>query len=329
MTNVDWFHQDSKIEVLALEYISRGETLDIDVHKDKHTLYAKDFLNDIHQILIQRHGRYKDIYLHNHDYYELEYVLKGQISTTIDGHSHTLEEGSLLLLNPNCYHDFKSARNEDTLVNVIIEKTLLEGFLGFFKSDTPIFDFLNNSLYLEHTKVNYIYFKQPQNDQLRLLIENFINCFKDLQNLDSNIIKLNLCNILLAASTYTPEDTEKFKYDYDSELVINTYDYINSNLDSASLNIIASKLGTTNYTLSRIFKKKTGKTFMQELQKTRFNKAYDLVKNTSIPINDIAHQIGYDNLTFFYKKFKEIYGNTPNDLRTLHNKQKRTNFRIS
>ncbi len=324
MEHLSWFIDDSEIEKLAISYLKQGKILDIEVHKDKHTLYAKDLLIDEHQIIAHRHGRYKDIYLHNHDYYELEYVLKGEITTTIDGHSHTLRAGSLLLLNPNCYHDFKAAGNEDTLVNIVIKKDIISQYLSLFKSNSQLSEFLTTSLYNPKNNTNYIYFKQPQNDILHQLVVDFISNFEHHENLDSNTIKLGLINILLAADKFNPENTERFIYDYDSELVIKTYDYIDNNLADASLNQVAENLSTTNYTLSRIFKKKTGKTFIQELQNKRFERAYELITTTDITINDIAHQIGYDNLTFFYKKFDQFYGLKPNQLRVNIHKKKET-----
>ncbi len=322
MENLKWFIDDSEIETLAVSYLKQGKILDIEVHKEKHTLYVKDLILEEHQVDVQRHGRYKDIYLHNHDYFELEYVLKGQISTTIDGHSHTLKTGALLLLNTNCYHDFKATGVDDILVNIIIKKELLQNFIAIFKGSSTLFEFLNTSLYTQKSKDNYIYFKQEENFQLQTQITNFISLFKNDNKLEQNSIKMELINILLAASKFDPVNTTQISFDYDSDLVIKTYEYITNNLTTASLNEAATNLGTTNYTLSRVFKKKTGKTFIQELQKKRFNRAYELITSTDITINDIAHQIGYDNLTFFYKKFNEIYGLKPNDLRALDKSKK-------
>lgn len=40
-----------------------------------------------------------------------------------------------------------------------------------------------------------------------------------------------------------------------------------------------------------------------------------LLENTNIPIYEIASEIGYNNLNFFYKKFKKYFNVTPQKFR--------------
>ena len=42
-------------------------------------------------------------------------------------------------------------------------------------------------------------------------------------------------------------------------------------------------------------------------------KAASLLLNTSSSINDIAEQVGIDNVNYFYKLFKKAYGCTPRE----------------
>ena len=47
----------------------------------------------------------------------------------------------------------------------------------------------------------------------------------------------------------------------------------------------------------------------------RISKAVFLLLNTERKIIDIAYTVGYRNLNFFNKKFREITGNTPGEYR--------------
>ncbi|NYE06546.1 YesN/AraC family two-component response regulator [Bacillus niacini] len=65
-----------------------------------------------------------------------------------------------------------------------------------------------------------------------------------------------------------------------------------------------------NY-LSTLLKKGTGKSFKELLQIQRLNQAALFLSNSDLPIPEIAEEVGYSSVTFFYKKFRELYHDTP------------------
>ncbi|EKD27212.1 MAG: AraC family two component transcriptional regulator [uncultured bacterium] len=67
--------------------------------------------------------------------------------------------------------------------------------------------------------------------------------------------------------------------------------------------------------LSRIFKQKTGSGFNEYSLKIRMNKAKDLLDNTEFTIDQIAHDIGYENVESFIRMFKKINGITTTEYR--------------
>jgi YesN/AraC family two-component response regulator len=58
-------------------------------------------------------------------------------------------------------------------------------------------------------------------------------------------------------------------------------------------------------------------TFKELLQEKRLNKAKKLLDETDISVVEIIYLVGYENLTYFYKIFKEKYGHTPKDYKKL------------
>ena len=59
----------------------------------------------------------------------------------------------------------------------------------------------------------------------------------------------------------------------------------------------------------------TGKTYKEIVQTQRMLNAANYLKNSNLPIYEISEKSGYNNLTFFYKKFKEYYGLSPQEYR--------------
>ena len=69
------------------------------------------------------------------------------------------------------------------------------------------------------------------------------------------------------------------------------------------------------YWLSREIKKRTGKTYKELLQAKRMNQAAYLLSNSRLAVADIIESVGYDNSSYFYRKFKERYGVSPKEYR--------------
>ncbi|MBU9743139.1 response regulator [Lachnospiraceae bacterium ASD3451] len=66
----------------------------------------------------------------------------------------------------------------------------------------------------------------------------------------------------------------------------------------------------------RLFKNEVGISFNKYLTNYRLKIAEELLKNTDRKVSDIARQVGYQNLSYFSKIFKEKYNTNPYKYRT-------------
>lgn len=69
-----------------------------------------------------------------------------------------------------------------------------------------------------------------------------------------------------------------------------------------------------NY-LSRLFKEKTGKNYVDYITEIRMQKVKELLKNTDDKVADISVQVGYENPRYFSKVFKQFTGLSPREYR--------------
>ncbi|HAU39032.1 MAG TPA: hypothetical protein DCX07_15130 [Phycisphaerales bacterium] len=65
-----------------------------------------------------------------------------------------------------------------------------------------------------------------------------------------------------------------------------------------------------------LFRRHTGKTFVEYLNEVRVRAAVRLLKETSSPILDVALACGFGNLSHFYHVFRRLTGQTPRALRS-------------
>ncbi|MEK4042639.1 AraC family transcriptional regulator [Paenibacillus sp. FSL H8-0048] len=85
--------------------------------------------------------------------------------------------------------------------------------------------------------------------------------------------------------------------------------------EDINLNLVADKLNLTPGYLSSIFKEKTGINFSEYLNTLRIERAKALLMNIDLRIQDIALQVGYQNVNSFIRMFKRASGLTPGEYR--------------
>lgn len=78
-----------------------------------------------------------------------------------------------------------------------------------------------------------------------------------------------------------------------------------------SLNDIAKGMGMSKSTLARRLKSLTNKSPIEILSEYRFSLAKRLVEKGDMPISEIAYSVGFNDPSYFTRRFKELYGVTP------------------
>ena len=70
---------------------------------------------------------------------------------------------------------------------------------------------------------------------------------------------------------------------------------------------------------SKLFKEETGQTFVEYLSWIRVQKSKDMLRMSSLPIDVIANNTGFNNSGYFATTFKRIVGKTPTQYRDRFN----------
>ncbi len=92
--------------------------------------------------------------------------------------------------------------------------------------------------------------------------------------------------------------------------------YVINNISDVSLAKMAEEFNYSYYTMRNIIKMSTGKSFVKYVQELRVREAARLIGSTDMSISEITNAVGYENESFFRRKFKECYGVTPKDYKT-------------
>ncbi len=99
-------------------------------------------------------------------------------------------------------------------------------------------------------------------------------------------------------------------------------EYLEQNIQTASLTELAQLLGYSKFYTSNLVKKYTGQTFSKFLQTKRCSIAAQMLSDTDLSVEDIINSVGYENESFFRTIFKEYYGKKPLEFRRFSRGEK-------
>ncbi|MBQ3053043.1 MAG: helix-turn-helix domain-containing protein [Clostridia bacterium] len=270
---------------------------------------SKKLLDKNKLITVRPHTRFVHFPEHTHDYIEVVYMCSGQTTHIINGKKVVLKKGDLLFLSQNAKQEIYPAKQNDIAINFIILPQFFDSTLTMISDeDTPLKSFIVDCLKNKNSNTAFLLFEVADILPIQNLIENLI---WTLLNTTQNKRKINQTTMeLLFLQLLNYTDTLSYSNEKD-HLSIETLRYIEENYRNGSLTELASYLHYDFAWFSREIKNRLGKTYTELVQEKRLSQACYLLKNTNINIDEISRQIGYDNISYFHRLFKNNYGITP------------------
>ena len=106
---------------------------------------------------------------------------------------------------------------------------------------------------------------------------------------------------------------------YNSRRIEKIMQHLNNNFDKdVSLREAAKIAGMTEVALSRFFKLRTGKTFVDTLNEVRLGTASRMLIDTTSSVTEIAYKCGFNNMSNFNRIFKKKKDCTPKEFREAY-----------
>lgn len=293
-----------------------------DIKKELYTS-GKQFIIDSHKLLepsklieIRPHTRFIHFPKHTHNYVEMVYMCQGTTEHIIGGAEHiTLNSGDLLLMNQHAIHEVLPASKDDIAINFIIMPEFFPYTMELIDHQNSLFEFLTSVLSSSELDCDYLYFRVGNIAPVQNLVENLIWNITGSHSSFSNINQLTMGLLFLTLTEYTDTLSQSKSSSYEQKLVLSVLKYIEHNYKNGTLEYISGQHHLAPYTLSRILKKQTGNSFKELLVRQKMLRAAWLLTNTVLSTEEIFHAVGYENSSYFHKKFREIYHQTPKEYR--------------
>ncbi|MCR4677115.1 MAG: AraC family transcriptional regulator, partial [Sphaerochaetaceae bacterium] len=267
------------------------------------------------QIDIRPHTRFVHFPKHTHNYIEMIYMVQGSTIHLIDNEKIILNEGDLLLLNQNATQEILPAGEADIAVNFMILPSFFdETFKVIYSEENLLKDFIVSCLTRNGSKSNYLYFNAGGIVPVQNLMENLIWNLIAEEPKKRSVDQLTMSLLFLSLVNHS-DRIHVAQKSFEQKLTLEVLRYIDQFYPNATLQDMADRSKMDVYTLSRIIKRQTGEPFKTLLEKKRLSQACFLLSNTDLTIEDISLNVGYENLSFFYRLFQRTYGRTPREYR--------------
>ena len=237
---------------------------------------------------------------HWHEEIEIQYVVSGTAQPLCNLKALKLFEGDILVANANELHagNIAPVSNEFYCFHV------------------------NRSFFTNSLGGEYIVFENLIRDaDCAAILDKVIACCKKgdaASRIESGKLLYEFFEILARRHTKNimcEADFKKYfkREDKFNDIVKFIDDHIGEEL---SLKTVADKFFITESYLSHFFKKRAGKSVIQYLNEARVIKAKLYLEQYNIPIGEIAGLVGFDDINYFSRKFRQICGETPTQYRS-------------
>ncbi len=270
---------------------------------------SKKLLSEGKLITIRPHTRFIHFPEHSHDYIEVIYMCQGSTTHIINEEALTLKEGELLFLPQSSKQEILPAGGNDVAVNFIILPEFFDQSLRMLgDEETPLKSFIIDCLTNKTSSTAYLHFEVSDILPVQNLVENLlwtlINGAPNKRKINQTTMGLLFLQLLNC--------TDRLSYSTEQEeLILKVLRYIEEHYKNGSLSELSK---TTHYDfawLSREIKRKTGKTYTDLLQEKRLSQAAYFLKNTNMKVDDIAAEVGYENISYFHRLFNKNFGMSP------------------
>lgn len=279
-------------------------------------------------IEIRPHTRFTHFPKHRHNYVEMVYMCSGRTTHIInDTERITLEEGDLLILNQYATQEILPASERDIAVNFIILPEFFDRTFSMIEKDNILHDFLVSTLSQDSLLSGYLHFQVKDILPVQNLIENMIWTLIYKKSGTNTINQTTMGLLFMNLSAFADTINQSHPNQYEQHLVFSVLKYIEVYYKNGTLAEISTELRQPTYYVSRLLKKHMNSNFKELLQQRKLQQAAWLLSETPLPVDIIMSNIGYDNSSYFYRKFREKYGCSPRNYRKLHNESARSVIR--
>lgn len=242
---------------------------------------------------------------HGHDFYECFLVEKGKALHWVDGEEQRVVCGELHWIGPGQVHGFKvQGASGFQLVNLAVRAGVVERFLDRHDGAGAV---LSGWCKGEHARMGLL---PVQMERVTRLVQGISTGGRE--ELDAEYF---LCALTRLLARNAPEGREGEGPEWLRLALVVAQEPEHLR---AGFSALVRLCGRSAEHISRSFRMHVGKTPTEWITQKRIERARLLLETGAAPIQEIAFEAGFENLSHFHRSFKAQTGMTPLRYRRTH-----------
>ena len=252
-------------------------------------------ISEIYTKFYQEKGTNYNFSGEKHSYWELTYVDKGELLTTIDRVSYHLKQGDLIFYAPMQFH------TQSTFEKISSSYLTINFKMNFNHADllcNKIFSLKRDSYFIV-TKL----IEELSNDNL--YSNDLSLCY--LKQLIIQMLRLN-------NSHFHSKPTTHMQQTYENELLNDILLYIDNNIyEKISVSTLCDHFCISTSMLHSLFRKNMNNTAKNYINELKLSKSKELIRNSTHTLSEISEMLGFSSIHYFSKKFKSYFNISPTE----------------
>lgn len=247
----------------------------------------------------------------SHDFWELVYADKGDVTVFADDKSFVLEQGNVIFHKPNEWHNVRANGVDAANITIIT-----------FASPSKAMRFFENKI---------LSVGQKQKELLSKIVSEYTNAFKtplndpytthlerrsDAAVASEQLIKLFLCEFLILFLRNDPSGRQRtVRSIHSSDATLNLLiNYMEQNITkTVTLKELMEYSGTNRTAIENIFRENLGRGAVEYFLILKIELAKKYLREDNYNITQISEILGYSSIHYFSRQFKKTTGMTPTE----------------
>lgn len=252
-------------------------------------------ISEIYTKFYQEKGTNYNFSGEKHSYWELTYVDKGELLTTIDGVSYHLKQGDLIFYAPMQFH------TQSTFEKISSSYLTINFKMNFNHADllcNKIFSLQRDSYFIVTRLIEELSNDNLYSDDLSL-------CY--LKELIIQMLRFD-------NSHFHSKPTTHMQQTYENELLNDILLYIDDNIyEKISVSTLCEHFCISTSMLHSLFKKNMNNTAKNYINELKLSKSKELIRNSTHTLSEISEMLGFSSIHYFSKKFKSYFNISPTE----------------
>jgi AraC-like DNA-binding protein len=253
---------------------------------------------------------------HYHPEYELTLIERGGGTRVVGDRVEAYREGDLVLLGPNLPHTWSSARTPESGRKRARNQAYVLQFSPSFFGESFLRqpEMARWATLLERSRRGLRFRGRSRDEAARLIRESHreIGLRRFARLLELFDVLAGAKNTVSLSTMASGEAMPRRK----GAQIEHIFRYLNEHaMEALDLDVVAKQFHMAPSTLYRRLKRETGRSLTELVNELRISHACGLLAHGDARIAEICYQCGYQNLSYFNRRFRDSTGMTPREYR--------------